>query len=508
VIVCALPSAARAATCTTRVDSSAFSKQSLRKLNALESRLGPRPTGSRAQARFIDALERRMRSIPGVRVRSIRYPIRRWDASATRFSLGSASLPVAGPVPYAEPTAAAGVTAPLVFLPTGVPITSANAAGKIVVRDPLPGRVALAVFSGDLLGIFTWDPGHTVDPAAPYERDFLSNPVGELEAAAEAGAAGLVFLRDVPRAQARGHYSPYEGLQWEVPAVYLGADEAERVRDAIAAGPAAATITIRAKRTRVVTRTLLATLSGRGRQRLVVESHTDGMNAVWDNGPVSMVAIARYLARLPRRCRARTVEFAFVTAHLYQHLTGSRVRDGGAEQVARVLDRDYDRGRVAGVVALEHLGAREWERMPRTDGPGRVLRLTGRSELMLIAVSRSRALRREVRRAVVRHDLRRHILIDGADFPPEGTVPPRCSFGGEGGPYNQHLLPTVGAIAAPATLFDPAFGLEGVDFALMRRQTIAFTELVRRLDGMSRKAIAGDVTRFRRERARGAPTCP
>jgi hypothetical protein len=510
-VAAALPAAAGAAGCPTRVSSGQFdSKQWLRKLNALESRLGARPTGSAGQARFVDALERRMKAIPGVRVRSLRYRIRRWDASATSLRVGSANLPVAGPVPYAEPTPAAGVTAPLTYLPIGVPITAANAAGRIVVRDPLPGRVALAVFGPQLLGIFTWDPGHTIDPGERYERDFLAYPQPELEAAAEAGAAGLIFMRDQPRSQARGHYAPYEGIQWEVPALYLGADESARLREALAADSgAAATVTLRARRRPVTTRTLLATLPGRRSQRLVVESHTDGMNAVWDNGPVSMVAMARYLARLPRRCRARTVQFAFVTGHLYQHLTGDPVvRDGGAEQIAQRLDRDYDRGGVAGVVVLEHLGAREWERRERDDGPGQAYRLSGRSELVLVAVSRSRALRREVKRVVVRHDLRRHALIDGADFPPPGTVPPRCSFGGEGGPYNKHLLPTVALIAAPATLFDPAFGLEGIDFALMRRQTTAFTELVRRLDGMSRGAIAGDVTGFRRKRAQGAPTCP
>jgi hypothetical protein len=510
VAACVLPAAAAAETCPERVSPGRFdSKAWIRGLNTIESLLGPRPTGSRAQARFIDALERRMKAIPGMRVRSLRYPIRRWDASEAGLRLGSSDLPVAGPVPYAEPTPARGVAAPLVYLPIGTAITAANAAGRIVVRDPLPGRVALAVFGPQLLGIFTWDPGHTLDPGARYERDFLANPQPELEAAGAAGAAGLIFMRDRPRSQERGHYAPYEGLQWELPAVYLGADESARVRAALAAdADASATITLRARRHPATTRTLLATLPGRGTQRLVVESHTDGMNAVWDNGPVSMVAMARYLARLPRRCRARTVQFAFVTGHLYQHLTGGRVRDGGAEQIARRLDRDYDRGGVAGVVVLEHLGAREWERRPRADGPGQVLRRSGRSELVLIAVSRSKALRREVRRTVVRHDLRRHALIDGADFPPPGTVPPRCSFGGEGGPYNKHLIPTVALIAAPATLFDPAFGLEGVDFTLMRRQTIAFTELVRRLDRMPRGAIAGDVTGFRRQRARGAPTCP
>ena len=39
---------------------------------------------------------------------------------------------------------------------------------------------------------------------------------------------------------------------------------------------------------------LIATLPGGSSERLVVASHTDGMNAVWDNGPISMLALAKH----------------------------------------------------------------------------------------------------------------------------------------------------------------------------------------------------------------------
>ena len=50
----------------------------------------------------------------------------------------------------------------------------------------------------------------------------------------------------------------------------------------------------------------------------MVDSHTDGTSAVEDNGPVAILAMMRHLADLPRRCRARTVQFSFTTAHFYQ----------------------------------------------------------------------------------------------------------------------------------------------------------------------------------------------
>ena len=93
----------------------------------------------------------------------------------------------------------------------------------------------------------------------------------------------------------------------------------------------------------------------------MIDSHTDGTNAVEDNGPIAMVAMARYLASLPMRCRPRTVEFSFSTAHFYQRVADPDVRDGGAEQLAERLDHAYDRGTVSAVLVLEHLGAIDYE---------------------------------------------------------------------------------------------------------------------------------------------------
>lgn len=499
---------AAAATCPTRVEPADFtSSASLRAFNAQLERLGPRPTASEAQARYIAALERRMRRLHGVRVRSLPYAIDRWDHRSTRLELDGTALPVAGPVPYARPAEARGA---LLEVPRGQPI-GPEAAGRIVVRDATPSAVPFSVFGPSLLGRFLHDPGDTLAGAPEFRRDFLDYDarMADLQAAADAGARGLLFLTDLPREQVRGQYAPYEGVRWRIPAAYLGADEGARVRAAMAAGAASARLTLRATtRREAPTRTLMATLPGRSDRRIVVESHTDGVNAIWDNGPIAMVAMARRLAALPRACRPRTIDFVFTTGHLFQRLDEPDERDGGAEQVAQLLDRDYDRGRVAAVVVVEHFGALEYGREPRPGGlPGSRLRRTGDRELLLVGVTESRALVEAVRRVVLRHDLRRTALLRGADVAGD-HVPPHCSLGGEGTPYLRHLLPTVGAIAAPATLYHPAFGLEGIDFAHMRRQAIAFTELTMALGRIDARAIAGQVDEQRRRRAAGAPGCP
>ena len=87
-------------------------------------------------------------------------------------------------------------------------------------------------------------------------------------------------------------------------------------------------------------------------------------------------------------------------------------------------------------------------------------------------------------------------------------MPAHCSFGGEGTPYERHLLPTIGVIAAPQSLYDPAFGLEGIDFDVMHREVLGFTELVNRLGTMAQSDVAGDVPSERAARKAGAPGCP
>lgn len=55
----------------------------------------------------------------------------------------------------------------------------------------------------------------------------------------------------------------------------------------------------------------------------------------------------------------------------------------------------------------------------------------------------------------------------------------------------------------------PSFGLESIDFSLMHRQTLAFTDLILRLDQKSQVDIAGKVSEYRRQReaGQGGPPC-
>jgi len=486
--------------CPTAADPATFaSKAQLLSDNGVMASLGRRPTGSAAQQRWIGWLERRLREVKGLDVGSVPYDIDRWAEGGAGLRAGGTEVPISGAVPYAK---AATQSGPLVYVPAGTALTADAVKGKVVVRDAVPGTVPSAAFRA--VEWFEWDPDGTLlaDAGGNYERDFAgyNQRVIDLEDAAKAGAAGLVFVHGFPREQVRGQYAPYEGTHWKVPAVYVGVDEGERLKR-LAAGSAPARVAIKAKTVRTTTRTLIATLPGVSDERFVIESHTDGMNAIWDNGPIAILALARHFAALPRECRPRTMQFVFTTGHLYQHLVDDKDRGGAAEQEAKQLDADYDKGSIALVFALEHLGAREYAAQPRDGGkPGRVLKPSGRTELNTMFVGESPVLVRAVDEQVVNHDIRRTFVLRGADAP-AAKIPPHNSYGGEGGAYQQHLIPTIALVTGPWTLYNPAFGMEAIDGDLMRRQALLFADLMHGLAGESATAMGGGYLGYRAARS-------
>ncbi len=393
---------------------------------------------------------------------------------------------MSGAVPYSKP---ASVRGPLVYLPPGTVIADNNVKGKVVLRDAVPGTGPQAIFFA--VAYYVHDPDLSLDYAGNYERDFSGylTRVTDLREAAAGGAAGVVFAHTLPYSQVKGNYQPYEGVNWGVPAVFVGVDEGEQLKKM---ARATASLTVRAHLTpNLPSPTIIGTLKGQSDERIVIASHTDGVNAVWDNGPTSILALAEYLARLPLRCRPRTFEFVLSTAHLY-------LSENGAHNYAHEeLDPGYDEGSVAFAIALEHLGAKEFWRFPRKGKPGFELKATGRSEPFVTFSHESPVSLRALMSSVLERDARRTWILRGADAPQLG-FPPHRSYGGEGGAYHGELLPTLAGITGPNTLYNPPFRMdELIDFELMRRQTIVFGDTILKLQGLPREVIAGADTLYR-----------
>jgi hypothetical protein len=254
---------------------------------------------------------------------------------------------------------------------------------------------------------------------------------------------------------------------------------------------------VRAKWDRARTRNLIATLRGRSRERIVLNTHTDGNTWVQENGPAALLALARSFAGLPSGARERDVELALTSAHL-------GFTDDGTFRHGAQLDEDYDRGTVAFVLGIEHLGTREI--LPT--GRGNRLEMTGLGEVMAwSAPEESPVLVEASVEAVKRRQLDRTAVLQGVGAPDPGQVPRICSQGGLGSNFHARLIPTTSIISGPWSLFAPSFGEEAVDFERMRRQVLALGDVARTLDGVPRTEIAGAYLAEREQRAAGARAC-
>ena len=485
-------------TCGPTVNAAAFaSAKELRRLDAKLAGFGLRSPGSAAHNRELAWLERELRAIPGMRVRSDYYEISRWQprrgslARAGALSVAGSAIPVAGAVPYTVPTSSRGRSAPLVYIPSDQEITRAAAQGKIVVRDLPPVAVPYGFFPV---------VAHYLTPDFPgtgnYDRPYI-RPIDEaLTDAGKAGAVGLVSVWEVPGAQLKGYWDPHSGTRFHVSGVFVGNEQAAKLRQLAQQGQTARLV-VRASWGRARTRNIIGTLRGQTRARIVVNTHTDGVTWVQENGSAGVLALARYLGGLPARCRHRDLQFALTSAHL-------GFRNDGTFRYGRQLDRDFDKGTVDFVTVLEHLGTREI--LP--SGPSNRLTFTGRGEPFVWSVGEeSPALVNAAIAATKRRKLDRTAVLKGVEAAVSDRVPEYCSQGGLGSNFQPRLIPTTSVITGPWSLWAPSFGARAVDFGRMRKQVLAMGDLIRSLDRVSQAKIAGSYPRERRQRANGKKTC-
>ena len=210
-------------------------------------------------------------------------------------------------------------------------ITAANSAGKVVIRDFPATSLPYAAFR--IIGIYVTPD--LANATGDYERPFLNELHG-----ADRGEQGgrrrrRLHVRRAAQAGARLR-RPAPGTIFRVPAVFVGGAEARAAEVACRAG-ASARVTVRAKVDRAKTQNVIATLPGRSKQRIILGANTDGQSWVQENGVAGMIAFARYYAGLPQRCRPRTLEIAFTSAHdaivsdgtdRYASAAGRAVRQG------------------------------------------------------------------------------------------------------------------------------------------------------------------------------------
>jgi hypothetical protein len=430
--------------------------------------LGLRATGSAVQEGYVDVLRDRLERIG---VRELHFepvPHRRWLADSwslhTYSAGGTTAVPTASYIPYSGGTPPPGVEGPLVEVDPSKPLQTGSLRGKVALFS-LP-LTPLTYGALGALAYTSYDPARILKPNAPYARAWISiaTLIPMLDNLVRADAAACVCVLDLPPDAAHGAYYPYDGVMRPVPGLFADRTTGAQLSAAAAAG-AQAKLVLRSRTDHVLTRNLIGLIPGASSELMLLHSHTDGPNAIEDNGPNAIVAISQYLARLPRASLPRTVMVVLTTGHFA----------GGAGVKAFVeRHRHTTLRRTAAALTLEHLGALEWNPVPG----GNRSRLTGHLEAGTVFAPETSALVDAAYSAIRRaHDdpssvLRPYVSApgspDGHGWPAEGTQL-----------WTMGAIPTANYITGPTYLLNWGIPtLDKFDLDRMRSEAISFTEMV------------------------------
>jgi hypothetical protein len=366
---------------------------------------GTRYTGSSGHAAYVDWLAGQLSAVPGFQMRTDRLTFSRWLAREFALTVSvPASAGRSGPVPvtyyypYSGQTPPGGVTGRLVdlgFYPAASGFTGA-------FWEPARGGIALVrtappVFPLDLAQTPTggYVPGQISAVAAIEYAAYaaaLTNPAWQgifepvpLLDAKNAGVLGVVVAwTGLPDDEVVNLYNPFttsypaaSGLPAVgdpgCPAVWVGDAAGTELAGLAAGGQASATLVLTAEITAgAATETVWGWLEGSGDtgEHIIINTHTDGPNAVEENGGLGLLALARYLAALPSR--NRDMYFALVTGHFQLPQFSRTILNLAHPEVGQgavstwMLDHPHIYQAAVLGVTVEHLGATMWTNDPET----------------------------------------------------------------------------------------------------------------------------------------------
>jgi hypothetical protein len=440
--------------------------------------LGPRETGNPDHVHFVEWIGEQLASL-GLQVRRDTHTFERWSAHARgalrihNFDGGMQMVDVSSAYPYSGCTGSTGVTGPLQLIGCGLKGYT-GAVGKIaVVKVPHPS-IPVSILLDDVAHIPADSVGFPSDFQHPVVSAVIFGP--NLFAAKAAGAIGIVAVwTGLTPAQAADQYVPFEWPYRDIPAIWVAGDAGRQVLDGAREG-ASATLTLEAILSpRATTDTLWTVVEGEAKnESILVVTHTDGVNAVEENGAIGVLELVRMFANGPRP--KRTIIFVFVTGHL---------------RISAVADPDHDQAMtawlnahpewwsgkdgvslaVAGLV-IEHLGALTKARSAPGEQVKPEVELTyATNTAMQEILERSWTGRRKGKVLIARAGSLKHLV----------ARPGSLKHLGEGEPLYKEGIPAIALATGPSYLL-AATKADIVDIELMHEQIGAFARALLELE--------------------------
>jgi len=427
------------------------------------AKLGPKYTGNRAHRTFIEFLAKSL-GAAGLDVSRDhfsfpRWEARRWGILVTPQTGSLFAAPVTSYFPYSGQTPASGVTGELIY---------AGTAPKFDLSDKLKGNIAVIDCPTSERPYSEWYKVWGVYPADlkfPSSVRPARSSVNQLTEFQKAGALGVILgWSDISDANAADQYTPFSRPIQNIPGLWVGRETGATLR-ILARDGARATLTLEAE---IIpdtpTDTLIATLPGTSSDEvIIVNTHTDGPNAIEENGGLGILALAKYFAQVPKDQRRRTLVFVLTTGHFAAPWVPS---------IRGVIDKHPDLIKKAvAAVTIEHLGCREW-----ADDASLHYKPTGETELS-VALSPHQSTANVLLECLQGSNNRRNAVVN----------PVKGGFLGEGSALAHAGVPTIGYMPMPNYLLAGSEDgcIEKVSPELLHSQIEVFAKVIHTFDKMT-----------------------
>jgi hypothetical protein len=314
--------------------------------------LGPKLTGNKAHNTYIDFLQSHMEKL-GLECKRDRYTLPMWEAKRWEITIqmpsGDNFKPkVTSYFPYSGATPPEGVTGPLEYVGSNP---------NFFNMKNLKGKIALCDFvcaSREWQMMYTkWG---TCPPSAHFPEAYkpARGAVLNLQQFLDAGAIAVILIwTDISDDNAMDQYTPFSRPPQGIPGLYVGRETGIKLSQAASAG-AKATVVLEATTTAdTATDTVIATLEGNSSdEALICNTHTDGPNAIEENGGIGLIALAKYFSQIPKSDRRRDIVFPMHTGHFALPWV---------PDVRGVVEKHPDLvKRTVAAVTVEHLACKEW----------------------------------------------------------------------------------------------------------------------------------------------------
>ncbi len=377
-----------------------------------------------------------------------------------------------------------GIAADMVYLKNGTveDFKINDVKGKIAVIDldfgilPVLPLILLASY-------YVYDPGHTFlwwdwQPAtwvrenwdAQPEVKGVQNTKNAYNLAIANGAVGVVWILKEQPTNINSYYSPYEGIMTELPALYVGKYDGQKLKERLQAETVKGKMVLVGTKSPGVMHNVYGVLPGKSKESFLITTHHDApfKGYIEDGtGVATLLSLAKYFSQVPEGEREKTLIFMASGGHFY----GSK----GMETWVSSHKEDYVKDIVLNV-NMEHIAAKEFVENKHGDYED-----SGKMQTRGLFIFNNNQYKKAIREALNDSGLARTVVVAITAL---GEDPP-----GEGIYTNRAGIPIIHYISGPTYLLVDADTRDKVNFDELVPAAKTFIEVIEKLAPLSRDEL-------------------